>query len=164
MSDASIKIDGMEELLAKIKTLQELKPVIAAMKAAAVYVKGKAAEYPERKTIARASVYGTPFKTIKQRRWFFWALKNDKIEVPYNRGSSPGSEAFGRRWTVSAQNNGLTQVVGNNADYGPYLMDPQKQSAYSKAMGWQTTQVIVDETAPVVKEFLQEYIDRYLKE
>ena len=164
MSNASIKIDGMDELLAKINTLQELKPVIAAMKAAAVYVKGKAATYPERKTITRASVYGSSFKSIKQRRFFFAALRDGRIEVPYRRGMSPGSQAFGRRWTIAAQNNGLTQVVGNNAGYGPYLMDTEKQTAYAKAMGWRTTQAVADEAAPTVMEFLRDYIDRYLKE
>lgn len=161
---ASIKIEGMDELLAKIKTLQELKPVIAAMKAAAVYVKGKAATYPERKTITRASVYGSSFKSVKQRRYFFWALRTGRIEVPYRRGMSPGSQAFGRRWTIAAQNNGLTQTIGNNAGYGPYLMDPAKQTAYAKAMGWQTTQAIADDAAPTVMNYLREYIDRYLKE
>ena len=161
---AIIEIDGMDELLAKIKTLQELKPVIAAMKSAAVYVKGKAAEYPERKTITRASVYGSSFKSDKQRRYFFWALRKGKIEVPYRRGMSPGSKAFGRRWTIAAQNNGLTQVVGNNVAYGPYLMHTVVQTAYAKAMGWRTTKEIADEVEPVVKEYLQEYIDRYLKE
>ena len=55
-------------------------------------------------------------------------------------------------------------MIGNNAAYGPYLMDPQKQSAYSKAMGWQTTQAVADEVAPDVMNYLREYMDRYLKE
>ena len=173
---ASIKIDGMDELLAKIKTLQELKPVIAAIRAAAVYVRGAViTAVPQTKVVTRASVYGSSFKSIKQRKFFFAALRDGRIEVPYRRGMSKKSEAFTKKasgeeskgskgsWTISERNNGLTQVVGSNASYGPYLMDPQKQTAYAKAMGWQTTQAIADETTSEVTRILRQEIDRYLK-
>lgn len=162
MSDL-IRIEGLPPLLKKIRSLAELQPVVGAIKAAALHLKGKVAVYPEQKHLTRVSVYGTPFKSNKQRRFFFAALRKGEIEVPYRRGESPGSQTFGRRWTVHTLNRGLTAEVGNNAAYGPLLMDKEKQSRYHAMAGWRTTDdVIADETETVVS-FVKYYIDRELE-
>lgn len=157
-----IRIEGIGPLLKKIRSIAELQPVIGAIKAAALHLKGKLAVYPEQKRLTRASVYGTPFKSDKQRRYFFWALRKGEIEVPYRRGESPGSQTFGRRWTVRTSNRGLTAEVGNNVSYGPLLMDKQKQSKYHAMVGWRTVEDIQAEETDTVMQFVKYYIDREL--
>jgi hypothetical protein len=163
MSD-TIRIEGIEPLLAKIKSLQELRMVTGAVKAAALHVKGKIDVYPEAKRPTRASVYGKAFKSDKQRRYFFWALREGKIEVPYRRGESPGSQTFGRRWTIATSNAGLTAEIGNNASYGPLLMDSGRQSLYAKAVGWHTTDAVLDEETETVTRMVTDEIERVLEE
>ena len=115
---ATIRFEGLESLMGKIESLQQVRMIAAGIKTAALHIKGKIAQYPPVKRLTRASVYGSSFQTDKQRRYFFYALAKGKIEVPYRRGESPGSRTLGRRWTIATSNNGLTAIVGNNAPYG----------------------------------------------
>jgi hypothetical protein len=163
MSD-TIRIEGIEPLLAKIKSLAELKPVAGAVTAAALHVKGQAAIYPEVKRLTRASVYGSTFKSDKQRRYFFAALRKGEIEVPYRRGESPKSETFGRRWTIATSNAGLTAEIGNNASYGPRLMDSGRQSLYAKAVCWRTVEDVLDAETETVTRLITYEIQRAIEQ
>ncbi len=154
MADELLRIEGLQELMALVKSMDDLKPVKASIKVAAVYLKGKIAVYPAQKRPTRAEVYGSSFKTDKQRRYFFWALKKGTIEVPYRRGESPSSETFGRRWTVQTENYGMRAIVGNNASYGPLLMDDEQQTLYAKAVGWRTVQAIMRDERENVTEIV----------
>jgi hypothetical protein len=163
----TIRIIGLDELLARLDEMQSMKPLATAMKAAAHYLIGKMQVYPPQKTLTRAKVYGlkemtlkfisskgnpytvkvqSPFQTEKQHRWFFWALHNGKLTVPYDRGQGDGkSERFKASWAVKSQNGGLTQVIGNDTSYGPLLMDAAKQTKFAAAYGWKTTDAIMAE-------------------
>jgi len=164
MADAT-RIEGMEELLRKVNLLEELQPVTGAILSAGndIILK-RVAVYPADSRPSRYEVYGSPFKSEKQRRYFFWALGEKKIEVPYRRGESPGSQVFAKRWTVMASNSGMTVTVGNNAKYGPLLMDEENQSRYAARVGWETVQDIAEEEMPVVIELVQGEIDKLLAE
>lgn len=158
----TIRIEGMKELLAKIKDLRELTPVAGAVKAAAIHLKGKLAVYPPQQHLTRASVYGSTFQSAKQRAAFFAKLHDGEIEVPYRRGESPGSQTFGRRWTIATSNRGLTAVVGNNATYGPLLMDKERQSKYHAAGGWRTTNDVLTEETDTIVAFVKMSVDKAL--
>jgi hypothetical protein len=151
-----IHIEGIEPLLAKVKTLAQLKGIAKVVKAAAVHVKGKLATYP-------AQRHGPqPFKTDKSRRFFFWALKNGKIDVPYRRGVSPGSERLGSKWTIRGTNAGLTQTLGNNTSYGRLVQSDKGQTAYHAATGWKTVEQVAHEERGLVVDFIREGIERLL--
>lgn len=171
MADELLRIEGIQELMALVKRMDDLKPVKASVKVAAIYLKGKMAVYPAQKRPSRASIYGlrpltitafgkhqvtvmSPFKTAKQHMYFFAALRKGQLDVPYRRGSSPSSETFGRRWAVQTENYGMRAVVGNNASYGPLLMDDEQQSLYARAVGWRTVQAIMREERDAVTEIV----------
>ncbi len=143
----------MDELIKQIGDIQQLKGLKAILLAAGMTLKGKLSVYPEQKKLTRTEVYGKPFKTDLQRRYFFWALKAGEITVPYSRGADSKSERFKASWTVQAQNNGLRVVVGNDTTYGPLLMDPDQQSKFMAAIGWPTTQKVMDENAEQISTF-----------
>jgi hypothetical protein len=160
-----ISLEGGEELLRKIETLAQLKGIAAAVKAAALHVKGKVATYPPRVTgMPNPGLYGNSAKAQRMRAGFFAKLKSGEIEVPYRRGASPGSEALGRKWNIKSSNAGLTATVGNNVSYGPLVQSDAKQTAYHAAVGWKTVEEVADSERALVVEFLREEIERVLNE
>jgi hypothetical protein len=102
----TVEIKGLEELMKKVKTLEDLEGVKAGLRAGALYLKGKVAKYPPRRHGVRMQ-----FTSDRQRRGFFAKLRSGEIEVPYRRGQSPGSQALGRKWTISNRNQDLTAIV-----------------------------------------------------
>lgn len=130
---------------------------IDGVKAAALYVKGEAGSGPpvQRKRVAQDW-------TIRQRKFFFAALRSGRIEVPYRRGMSPGSQRAMQRWGVTYADGGLTATVGNNAAYSPYLYDPARQALYHKG-NWKTTAEIARNTGPRAREIVATVIRGKLK-
>lgn len=153
---AYIQIEGLDRVIGKLENLQQLNTVKAGIKAAAIHVKGKIAEYPPRKHIPMR------WKSERQRRWFFAALRSGAIDVPYKRGSSPGSEGLGRRWTVKERDDGLSAVVGNNVSYGPFVQREDSQYWMHKASGWKTTARVANEERSVVVDFVTAAIRKAL--
>ena len=153
----TIKIEGLTELLLQLKRVEQLERIKAAMRAAAVHLKGKIATYPG------PGHRPQPFKTDKQRRGFFAKLKDGQIEVPYRRGASPGSQRLGTRWTIASRNSGLTQVIGNNASYGPLVQGPDKQTSYHATTGWRTTEQVVETERETVVNFLRKAVEDELR-
>ena len=158
----SKNIIGVRELLGKLDSLQKMKAAKAGIKAAALYLKGIVAKYPKSQRLTRESVYGRPFQTDRQRRFFFAALRDGRIEVPYQRGESPGSQRFKESWTIATENQGLTAIIGNNTTYGKYLKDAELQSKYAKAVGWTTVSDDVAQATERVLEIVKYAVDRDL--
>lgn len=159
-----IRIDGMEELLAKIRNLEQLKRVGAAIKAGALHVKGLVARYPPQVPHPpRGSVFTFAWQTKKQKRFFFAALRRGEIEVPYRRGLSPSSKALGRQWSIEQSGDGLTAVVGVSTDvvpYARYVQDRDLQSRYMQALGWRTVQDVAEEANGEVQRMVKDEIER----
>jgi len=100
-----------------------------------------------------------PFKTAKSRRYFFWALRNRMIEVPYRRGQSPGSEDIIHSWTQKARNTSVK--IGSDASYGNLVQGP-KQTEYHRTTGWKTTDKVIDEEEEKILKAIQKAVDREL--
>ena len=153
-----VTIKGDVELRRKLDKLANMQQSIApSMEAAALYVKGEVSEYPQGNQHRPQ-----PFQTDKSRRFFFWALRNGVIEVPYRRGQSPGSEDHGQSWTIKGMNGGLKQVIGSDTSYGELLQSAAKQTAYHKSTGWRTVEDVVDKEADKVLEFIKKQVDKLL--
>lgn len=154
---------GIKEVQRLLQELAQLKPFISGMRRAALYVMGEVAKYPESKYVSRASVYGTAFVSDKQRRWFFWAVTNGKLTIPYRRGQSQGSERFKSSWAIEERSKGLVQAIGSDTSYGPYLMDPEKQSKYMAARGWLTLKQVADNVNDHVLDLLADSLEDALR-
>ena len=110
------------------------------MYAAGEHILLVAKRYPPKKRPSRREVYGTPWKTERQRKFMMMAMRTGLIEVPYRRQQSSRSRRFKQQWSHTFQPDGLVHVIGNNVrEYGPYLMDPKLRSLYAAAVGWKTT-------------------------
>ena len=158
MTTSAIKIEGLDPLIKKLEKAGKLDALKTGLLEAGSHVKGKLgpSNYPPRKYLPQ------PFKTDKSRRFFFAALRDGRIEVPYRRGQSPGSEDLGLKWTVKARKGGLQVVVGNNVSYGP-IVQGDEQSGYMKAIGWKNTDQVAKEETAAVNKILAESIDKALK-
>jgi len=91
------------------------------------------ATYPPRKYVSIAEAGG--WVSDRQRRWFFWALKEGKIEIPYKRTGT-----LGRSWQqrVARETDSIVGVVGSQgqiAPYNIYVQGPQ-QSRMMELIGW----------------------------
>lgn len=95
--------------------------------------------YPEANRPSRSSVYGQAFRSAKQRRYFFFALRHGLIQVPYRRGLSPGSQRLGRSWAAK-QLTDTAVAIGTNVTYARMVKDEGQQTRYMKAVGWTTIQ------------------------
>jgi hypothetical protein len=154
----TIHINGVDELIRKLDSIAKLREIGQVMRAAALHVKGKIAQYPARSSRPQ------PFVSDKQRRGFFAKLRSGEIEVPYRRGISPGSETLGRKWATTLENGGLTAVVGNNTSYAPLVQGPGTQTAYHAMTGWQTTEQVMDAERETVQEMVREGIQKIIND
>lgn len=149
----TIKINGLEKIASKVKDLQSMRAVKAGLKAAALHVKGKIAKYPP------SSEANVP----NQRRWYQrgygpkWKLASGAVH------GKKTSETLGRKWTVKSADGGLTQIIGNNVSYGPFVQSREDQAHFHKARGWLTVEDVAEQEAGKVVEFLQEHIDKALR-
>ena len=164
-SSMSIKINQQDRrrLLRKLGKDRYQEAVGAALLAAGQTYKGKIATYPTRRRITRESVYGEPFVSDRQRRFFFAALRDGRIDVPYRRGQSPGSQRLGQRWTVRRRQ-WHTVIVGNNASYAPFVQGPKRQSEFMRALGWKTTEDVAREHGGDIMDSVQQQISLWLNE
>ena len=149
-----------EQLTRKLTEIAQLKPVKGAVTEGALHVKGVIDTAPPRKHITIKQVGG--WKSEKQRRWFFAALRSGQIEVPWRRGLSPGSEDLEDSWTIKARDSGLTAIVGNDTSYGPFVQDEKKQSTMMRMMGWKTTRAVSKSEGPRVRELIAKAIRKAL--
>jgi hypothetical protein len=107
--------------------------------------------------------------TDKQRRWFFAALAEGKIEVPYKRTVS-----LGRRFTTEVRRQGVDVFgeLGTNVPYAPWVVGPDEseaitfggvkmfQAAIHQGRWWQLLDV-VERNLP---EAYQEFVDTFFAE
>lgn len=99
--------------------------------------------------------------TDKQRRYFFWALRQGIIEVPYRRTLSPGSENFGKQWYVKRK--GFSTEIGNRASYAHWLSGDD-QSAYQAARGWRKLLDVANEKLPQITKVYNAWVAKLLKD
>ena len=153
----TIEIKGMEAIVKKLESLNKPAVFKKPMTQAVAHLHDKIAKYP-----AGNQHRPQPFKTDKSRRFFFAALKRGDIEVPYKRGSSPGSEKLGTSWTTKVSADGRTGTVGNDTSYGR-LVQGARQTAYHKKTGWETVQDVAKKEQKAVLRFFQQAYERALK-
>jgi len=124
-----ITIDD-KELLRRIGGIQKLTHTRAAVKAAAIFLRGKIAKYPP------ASEANSP----GMRRWYQrgygpkWRTRDGAV---HGRATS---KKLGQSWTYKFENAGMRGIVGTLVDYAPFVQDRDEQARFHKWRGWITVQ------------------------
>lgn len=149
-------IKGDKELMAKLAKLKDWSALSPTLTAMGVHIKGRISAYP-----MGNQHRPQPFVSEKQRKYFFWALREGLIEVPYRRGQSPGSEDLAQSWWTKSEG-ALKVLVGNDTSYGPLVQGPGTQTAYHQATGWKTTDDVVEEESEFVLNEIKKKVDQIL--
>lgn len=153
MSIAPIRIDTsqMKKLVSNLKKATNAKTADAIlMKVAqrvAAAMEGRVSPYPaqERRelpaiytlTNAKGQTYQSKFKSEKQRRYFFAALKRNEITVPYRRGRGK-SEQLGASITTRITKKGAVYriEIGTDVSYAVYVIGEPAEQAPIHAGVW----------------------------
>lgn len=138
-----IRIEGMGNLIKKIKTIESMKKVTGEIEASALYLQGKIQDAPKHIPRKNKYLYGKSEKAAKMRRGFFARLNSGEIQVPYKRGSSPKSEKLEQSWTIKIEKQGFRAVIGTGVKYRNLVQNETKQTWYHKETGWPTAQGVI---------------------
>uniref|UniRef100_A0A6M3KQL4 Tail protein n=1 Tax=viral metagenome TaxID=1070528 RepID=A0A6M3KQL4_9ZZZZ len=152
----SIQIDlrGLEPLLKKLDSIKGNDALKGVMTAAASDLKSWVAVYPA------AGEGNSPSNA--GGRWYErgygprWKRKDGSV------GGKRTSQTLGRRWTIEVMDQGMAARIGNNATYGPFVQDAERQNRAHKAHGWRTVQDAIKVKGPEIIEKMRAAIDRLL--
>ena len=159
-----LKVTGADELAKKFKGMETeaVTRLQKAMKTGVLYIHQQVPPYPP-----QGGAKGQGFKTAKQRRWFFWALRTGQITVPYRRTMTLGRsittfKGKGSLSEVKPINEGVRGVIGTAIPYAQYVVGPQ-QAEVHRGKWW----LLLDEVKKhlgKVTDIIQTEINRMLNE
>jgi hypothetical protein len=132
MSGATIRVEGVKELTAKLGHIATLATLEPAMHKAVAWLEADIKPYPPQRSGS------------KYIRGYGFA------------GKPATSENLGQSWTTQVTRDGekLTGSVGTKVTYAPLVQSMRLQTRQHKLTGWQTdAQVIEANRAVIVQEF-----------
>lgn len=96
-----------------------------------------------------------PFKTEKQRRFFFWALREGIIVVPY-----PRTGRLANSWSANKEG-WANWVLKNSAIYAKFVIAKDTQSNYHKG-NWWVAEDVIDEDVSELTKALTERLEGFI--
>ena len=167
MTDApfSVDITGIEQVQ---KQLASIPPAVipAVQLAVGNYLLNALIkqEIPPQKRVKRRDVYGKPFQSNKQRRWFFWALKHGIIDVPYRRRGRHGG--ISTRWHIIQIGKGIAYKLNlqNDDPAAKYVYGDDTQNKLIGVIGWKKIGAIVDERSKKLGGVMKRAADTAIKQ
>lgn len=149
---SNVTISGFSQLTNKIRTLAELVQgkIDAPFREGAERVVKRLQDYPPQRQGPQ------PFRTDKSRRFFFAALKDGRIIVPYRR-----TEKLKNAWRI--QRVGLlTFAATNDTSYGPLVHSAAQQTFYHRQTGWPIQEQVEQEEIKSVGEIFLRHIQKVI--
>lgn len=143
----TVQSDQAKTELQKIKQLEGARRGI---QAAGLYTLGKVRWYPVQKKVKMQ------FVSEKQRRWFFAALREGLINIPYVRTYN-----LRNSWEVTYSS--IRAVLTNKAKYAHWVMGEGTQTSMMKQIGWLTDKFILNRESPRIIQIISESIEKALK-
>lgn len=149
-----VDVSGLKPLMDKLAKMPKAVHETATRAAADETVKHMRT-YPAQGYISRAAAYGVSFFTAKQRRYFFWALREGIIQTPYNR-----TNKLRDGWVIIGQ--GLDEMVVNQTSYADLVMGEGQNRMHQK-LGWKTIEARLRENSQRIGKAIQQAADRALR-
>lgn len=132
MPDAySIEVIGLEQVASRIKSLPpELKKqVLADVAEYGLDELDRQESQTPKRYVTRRAAYGATFFSRKQRAYFFAALRDGRIQVPYHRRNR-----IGKGWNAEIHQDYV--AFGNKWPWAPYVIGIAGQSRHERMVGW----------------------------
>ncbi len=146
MIEIRMEVNGVSEVVGHLRNIAGIQVLRPPMEESVNLLLAYMQDYPG----PPQRPYPQMLRTEKQRRYFFWALKNGLIQVPYVRRGK-----LGQSWTtsVTATGNGLHGIVGTNLKYAAYVMNSERQALIHR-QNWRTDRQAVEvNRAEIVERF-----------
>jgi hypothetical protein len=80
--------------------------------------------------------YPLRWASVRQRKWYFAMRRAKGLDPKYRRISDPMSQKLEQRWVTKSTP--TETIVGNPAEYGPYVQSSEFQSEMHADTGWTT--------------------------
>jgi hypothetical protein len=153
--ELSIQVEGIDRVVSKFGRLATFTNLRPAMSDSLNKVWNEVAKYPP----PPASSAFPGFKSEKQRRFFFAALRDGLIQVPYRRTGT-----LGRSWTtrIDVTVNSIEGRIGTNIIYAPWVQDKGQQAMIHQGR-WQTVQDTLERLTNWIVRRFQREIDKLLQ-
>jgi hypothetical protein len=142
----TITVNGIDELKAKLTTLEQMKKVIGAIQSEADDLREVMKTYPTNAHGPNMAMRGKSEGAAKIRRGFFARLKSGAISVPYARTMNLNTS-----WLVSSENQGWKAIVGNNMSYNSLVQGPDQTYGHANS-GWLTVDKAAETYGPGIIE------------
>ena len=150
-----ITVEGADELIRKLTTLQQFNKVRARVGAEANFLRSKLKHYPKKVYSSNPLIKSDP----KVRRGFFYHLKHGDIRVPYHRGYK-----LRNSWAVSQSTDGFTAWIGNNMPYAELVQSSEYQTRGHKWSGWLTDQGAINVYGPGIKQRIMAAVEKEVRD
>ncbi len=154
MPTKHVEIKGLDQLMRKIKRIEDLSAFNQGLHKGALLIKAKVAKYPQ----------ATSANSPSQDRWYQrgygpkWRVKSGDI---HGRATS---ETLGRKWTIVQQmGRALTWIVGNIVSYGRWVQSDDDQASFHKKRGWPTIETVARLYSKHVLELVKRNVDQALE-
>lgn len=148
-----IRVEGAEQLIAKLTTVQQFNKVKAAISQESVMLIGKLKHYPRKAYTPNPLIKSNP----KVRRAFFAKMKAGEISVPYRR--SGDLRKHWNRWLGDGE---MSVTISNYLNYAP-LVQGENQTFGHGASGWLTIDAAEKKYAPKIKLRIMKAIEEELR-
>lgn len=140
----ALELIGLKELQTKINRLPDA-AADEGVEEASLYMVNVLHQYPPQKRVTIAQAGG--WKSDKQRRWFFAALRRGEIQVPYHR-----TQQLADGWKILGY--GKSSFIANETSYAKYVMGDGDQSRMHELIGWQKLQSFLTTRAQqIIRKF-----------
>ena len=145
------QIIGDEALKRKLRSLGDLRFLRPTIKGALTHISGKVSQYPPAPPKNK-----TPGHSWYDRGWGSrWMRKDGTVN------GRQTSEDLGQSWTSKVETNTRGRI-GNDTSYGQWVQG-EKQSGRMEAIGWKTTDTVVEEESAHVLKEIQRAVDAELR-
>ena len=149
--DIQIRVEGVEELIAKLTKLEQLQRVKKQVRAEGTVLRGKMATYPTRVYSPNPLIKSDP----RVRRGFFYHLKHGDIGVPYKR-----TYKLRDNWKVASEGGGWVAKVSVEGVSYASLVQGANQAYGHSVSGWLTVNRAETLYGPGIKQRITQALEQ----
>ena len=102
------------------------------------------------------------FKSAKQRGYFFAALRQGKIKLPFRRDGTLGRSITSKVTATPTSAQILVGTTDNVSSYAKYVIGDEEQSEYHKQTGWKPISEDIKHDSVALLQEAQDATNKYM--